>query len=235
MVIPIKTLAVVGVVIVIAIALWTAFGGGGGPWETENARMFVVALDKDGKEVALSGNPLLRITIGGTTISAIKALVQVKGTSPDFANYQVESSSRIYFQLITAGEIMPFYEKELTGSNLQATNPRTLPFDDAWYNLATATDSGVGWELQADGWWNWNADHIVNVARTCPPPGVPISQCPAAGDTIHVRFGFEIVWTIPEDISGGTPTPSQQLFVDVDVVLEANEANLTGKILTGTE
>ncbi len=217
----VKLGAVAVIAILVLVFVLPFFALGDGWWQrdddeedeqTESARMRVTGVDPDGNLVILSDPaPIATITAGGISITEIRTQIEVKGTSPDFAEYRILDSSSLrlaaYIQFDSCpgcpvpttiiGFPIRIYEQAWSFS------PQTLPFDDVWYPVADSMTLMDPVEQKA------RAAGAVN------------------GDTVRFVFTLTIVWDVVGD-GGSVPTPNIVMRATAILELGPGDAVLIG-------
>ncbi len=221
-------------VIAVAVVVGAVIFLGTDPWEEQEdegqgARFAVLAIMKDGSEVPLSGEGFnfqtQSIRQGGQTISALKVVVQFRGSSPDYDEYRILSNSQIQFRIgLYIPGFPPTYDwfstNTITGNTLFESPPRILPFDNVWRNLpsraSTHVDSGFNLIVPAS--------FIQNEA---------IANGLSAPATLIFEVSYNIAWDVPEDPIFTTKTLSDRWNTSLSLV--EGEAGLEGDIAIGNE
>lgn len=209
-------------------------GGFGDPWEEEEdegqgARFAAYAIMKDGSEVPLSGEGFNlqtnSIKAGGQTISALKVIVQFRGSSPDYDEYRVLSNSQIQFRIgLYVPGSPPIYEwfstNTITGNTLFDMPPRVLPFDNMWRNLPNGVSTYVDSEFNLIV----PASFIQSEA---------LAEGLAAPATLIFQVSYNIAWDVPEDPIFTIKTLTDKWNTPLGLV--EGEAGLEGDIDIGNE
>ncbi len=224
-------------VILVAAVLGAVFYLGSNPWveqedEGQGARFAIFAILKDGSEVPLSGDGFdfqpNSIKHGGQVISALKAIIQVRGSSPDYDEYRLTASSYIQFRIgwYVAGS-PPTYDwfstNQIIGTSLFVDGDRIMPFDNIWRNVPDkAFQSPSGYEIDSSFNLIIPASFIQEAA---------LADGGSAPATIIFDISYHLAWDVPED-SAFVSRTLDETFVG-SLALVEGEAGLEGDIVVG--